>query len=174
MTNPTNWPSETGSEWHTHFIYCPYCNHRQQGVGCKRNDCVPAITTIREHKGMDRVRCIQCGKRFWFNDGRDPENGFGGKKWAKNLRHFGTVNEYLDAHDFICSICGEILFGNVEWTIGDGWSSLADSKYRYESLFHTGQVMVNCSCGARQLIRVPSGVARVVRKDGVEERWGND
>ena len=164
MSNPTKWPPETGSEWHHHFIYCPYCNHRQHGVGCKRNDCVPAVTTTREYEGMERVRCIQCGKRFWFNDGCDPENGFGGEKWGKNLRHFGAINEYLDMHDFICSFCGTTLL-NIEkerLVAENAWVWL-------ETLYATGQVMVRCSCNARQLIRIPSGVAKAVRKDGVEE-----
>jgi hypothetical protein len=167
MSNPTKWPPKTGSEWHHHFIYCPYCNHRQHGVGCKRNDCVPAVTATREYEGMERVRCIQCGKRFWFNDGCDSEKSFDKVKLEKNLHHFGEVGEYLDAHDFICSFCGTTLLDETVmwdgvWLCQDWW----------ETLYDVGQIMAHCSCGARQLIRIPSGVAKAVRKDGMGEGRG--
>ena len=171
MDNPTNWPPETGSEWHTHFIYCPYCNHRQQGVGCKRNDCVPAVTAIREYEGMDRVRCIQCGKRFWFTDGREPEN-YPDRLQKKNSQVFGCITEFVEDYDYVCTFCNRTLLAGGKIHYNDGEVGAGFCREYWDTLHQTGQIMVICMCGARQLIRVPSGVARVVRKDGAEERWG--
>jgi len=172
MTNPTNWPPETGSEWHTHFIWCPHCNHRQQGVGCKRNDCFPPVSTETILGKMERTTCRQCGKEFWFNDGCDPDNYPGEKaRKDKNPRLFGTVGDYLEKHDFICFLCGEILLEGGD-VILNPWVGSITRQLLWEDINEMGQAVVVCSCGARQLIRVPSGVARVVRKDGAEERWG--
>ena len=169
MDIKANWPPETGSEWHHHFIWCPHCNHRQQGVGCKRKDCLPPASTETILGKMERTVCRQCGKGFWFNDGRDPDDYPGEKaRKDKNPRLFGTVEEYLDKHDFICSLCGATLLEERMRIIGDEIFAAPWLKI----LCEVGKLMVHCSCGARQLIRIPSGMAKVVRKDGKEEKWG--
>jgi len=32
-------------KWHIHYIFCPHCNHRQQGAGCERIDCKIPISS---------------------------------------------------------------------------------------------------------------------------------
>ena len=129
---------------------------------------MPSVSMVEETEHADRTMCRSCGKHFWFNDGLDPE--IYPDEIPKPIERFGSVAEFALIHDFVCSHCNRILLKGRE--LEYIWPY--DANYiRWDRIAKFGQAMIVCECGARQLMKIPSELAKAVRKDGEEEKRGS-